>query len=68
VAFLDLSNELIALSFGDFPVIVGQSSLSLLCFSGELFPASFDLVRVHLHPRAKLIVLLKQREKVGVPL
>jgi hypothetical protein len=68
VAFLDLSNELIALSFDDLPVIGGQSSPSLLCLSGELFPASFNLVRVHPKPPAKLIVLLKQREKVGVPL
>jgi hypothetical protein len=68
VAFLDLSNELIALSFDDLPVIGGQSSPSLLCLSGELYPASFDLVRVHPQPPAKLIVLLKQREKVGVSL
>ena len=30
VAFLDLSNELIALSFDDLPVIVGQSAPGLL--------------------------------------
>jgi actin-like ATPase involved in cell morphogenesis len=67
VAFLDLSNELIALSFDDLPVIVGQSAPGLLCLSGELFPASFDLVRVHLEPPAKSIVLLNSAKRSGSP-
>jgi len=33
VAFLDLSNELIALSLDNFPVIVGQSAPGLLSLS-----------------------------------
>jgi hypothetical protein len=37
VAFLDLSNELIALSFDDLPVIVGQSSPGLLAFPANCF-------------------------------
>jgi hypothetical protein len=67
VAFLDLSNELIALSFDDLPVIVGQSAPGFLCLSGELSPASFDLVRVHLEPPAKSIVLLNSAKRSGSP-
>jgi hypothetical protein len=50
VAFLDLSNELIALSFDNLPVIVGQLSPGLLCLSDKLYPVSFGLISVHVCP------------------
>jgi hypothetical protein len=53
VAFLDLSNELIALSFDDVPVSVGQASPRLLGLSDELSSVSFDLISIHPEPPAK---------------
>jgi hypothetical protein len=50
VAFLNLSDELIALSFDDLPVIVGQLSPGLLCLSERLYPVSFGLISVHVCP------------------
>jgi len=69
VAFLDLSNEPIALPFDDLPVIVGQSFPGLLCLSDELFPSSFGLVSVHLEAPATSNRVFKTAQKsLGSPL
>jgi hypothetical protein len=47
IALLNLPDELIALSFNDLPVIVGQSASLLFCLPNELVPVAFDLVGVH---------------------
>lgn len=47
ITFPDLPDQLIALSFDDLPIIVGQLALFFLGLSGELFPVSFELVGVH---------------------
>jgi len=47
ITFLHLADELIALSFDDLPIIVGQVAPFFLGLSDELLPVSFDLVGVH---------------------
>ena len=47
ITFLHFTDELIALSFNNLPIIVGQPAPFFLCLSDELFSVSFHLVGVH---------------------
>jgi hypothetical protein len=51
VAFLNSSDELIALAFNDPPIIIRQPPPFFLGFSDQLFPVSLHLVGVHPEPR-----------------
>lgn len=50
ITFLNLLDELIALSFNDLPIIVDRSAPLFLSLPGELFLISFELVGVHHSP------------------
>jgi hypothetical protein len=47
ITLLDLTNELIALTLEDLPVIVGQAASLFFGIPDELLPVSFHLVAVH---------------------
>ena len=48
IALLNSANKMIALSFDDLPIVVGQFAPLLLGLADELLPVSFHLVGVHL--------------------
>jgi hypothetical protein len=66
VALLNFTYELIASSFNDLPVIVGQLAPFLFGLADELFPVTFDLIGFHLEP-LKLIRFTNSVNEVLVP-
>jgi len=61
VMLLDLTNELVALTLDDLPVIVGQSTPLLLGLSDELLPVSLYLIAVHSKCSTQLTLACQQR-------